>query len=155
MLIVRYHLPSGESGEDVLVGDDKWSFGRPGTEEPPTVSTDDTRISRGALVIRDSGPGPVVYRGQRGTVARVGLISADGSTTWLDEAKAGHLTDAARRVEFHLGDEHVITVEVDFADRGSVKERRLQAQAEEAEKAEEVESQEVGEADSATDTLHK
>ncbi len=131
MLIVRYQLASGESGEHVIVGDDKWSFGRPGTEEPPTVPTDDTRISRNALVIRDSGPGPVVFRGQRGQAARVGLISADGSTEWLSEAKAGHLTDDARRVEFHLGEERVITVEVDFADRGSVKERRQQAEAEE------------------------
>lgn len=124
MLIVRYRLDNGESDEHVLIGDDKWSFGRPGTEEPPTVSTDDTRISRGALVIRDSGPGPVVYRGQRGDVARVGLISSDGSTQWLGEGKAGHLTDEASRVEFHLGDEHVITLEVEFAERGSVKERR-------------------------------
>lgn len=147
MLIVRYHLASGESGEDVLVDDDKWSFGRPGTEEPPTVSTDDKRISRGALVIRDSGPGPVVYRGQRGEIARVGLISEDGSTTWLSEAKAGILTDDARRVEFHLGDEHIITVEVDFADRGSVKERRLQAMAEAEETAK------AERADSTPDTL--
>jgi hypothetical protein len=136
VLIVKYQLASGESGEDVLVGDDKWIFGRPGAEDPPTVSTDDNRISRGALVIRDSGPGPVVYRGQRGDAARVGLISADGSTAWLEESKAGHLTDEARRVEFHLGDEHVLTLEVDFADRGSVKQRqREQREAEEAEKA--------------------
>ncbi len=140
MLIVRYHLSSGESGENVLVGDDKWSFGRPGTEEPPTVPTDDSRISRNALVIRDSGPGPVVFRGQRGDVARIGLISADGSTEWLSEAKAGHMTDEARRVEFHLGDEHIITVEVDFADRGSVKQRQRQQATEEAEQAERASS---------------
>ena len=126
MLIVKYHLSSGESGEDVLVGDDKWTFGRPGADEPPTVATDDSRISRNALVIRDSGPGPVVFRGQRGDAARIGLISTDGSTEWLSEAKAGHMTDEARRVEFHLGDEHIITVEVDFADRGSVKQRQRQ-----------------------------
>ena len=132
MLIVRYLLASGESGEHVIVGDDKWSFGRPGTEEPPTIPTDDTRISRNALVIRDSGPGPVVFRGQRGDGARVGLISADGTTQWLSESKAGHLTDEARKVEFHLGDEHVITIEVEFADRGTVKERRQQAEAEAA-----------------------
>ncbi|MGH3457418.1 hypothetical protein [Aeromicrobium sp.] len=153
MLIVRYHLASGESGEDVLVDDDKWSFGRPGTEEPPTVSTDDRRISRGALVIRDSGPGPVVYRGQRGEVARVGLIAEDGSTTWLSEAKAGLLTDDARRIEFHLGEEHVITVEVDFADRGSVKERRLQALAEAEEAEEAAKAEKAEEADSGPDTL--
>ncbi len=136
MLIVKYHLGSGESGEDVLVGDDKWSFGRPGADEPPTVATDDSRISRNALVIRDSGPGPVVFRGQRGDAARIGLISADGTTEWLSESKAGHMTDEARRVEFHLGEEHIITVVVDFADRGTVKQRqRQQAEAEEAERA--------------------
>ncbi len=135
VLIVRYHLSSGESGEDVLVGDDKWSFGRPGADEPPTVHTDDSRISRNALVIRDSGPGPVVFRGQRGDNARIGLISSDGSTEWLSEAKAGHMTDSARRVEFHLGEEHIITVEVDFADRGSVKQRQRQQALDEAEAA--------------------
>ena len=140
MLIVKYHLSSGESGEDVLVGDDKWSFGRPGTEEPPTVPTDDSRISRNALVIRDSGPGPVVFRGQRGETARIGLISADGSTEWLSEAKAGHMTDDARRVEFHLGEELILTVEVDFADRGSVKQRQRQQALDEAEEAERASS---------------
>ena len=146
MLIVRYRLSSGVSGEDVLVGDDKWSFGRPGADEPPTVSTDDSRISRNALVIRDSGPGPVVFRGQRGDNARVGLISTDGTTEWLSESKAGHMTDEARRVDFHLGDEHIITIEVDFADRGSVKQRqREQLEAERA--------QEAQRADPASDTL--
>ena len=146
MLIVRYRLSSGASGEDVLVGDDKWSFGRPGADEPPTVSTDDSRISRNALVIRDSGPGPVVFRGQRGDNARVGLISTDGTTEWLSESKAGHMTDEARRVDFHLGDEHIITIEVDFADRGSVKQRqREQLEAERA--------QEAQRADPASDTL--
>jgi len=147
VLIVRYHLSSGESGEHVLVSDDdKWSFGRPGADEPPTVSTGDSRISRNALVIRDSGPGPVVFRGQRGDNASVGLISADGSTEWLSEAKAGHMTDEARRVEFHLGDEHIITVEVEFADRGTVKQRqREQLEAERA--------QEAQRADPASDTL--
>ena len=143
MLIVKYQLASGGTGEDVIVGDDKWIFGRPGSEEAPTVATDDTRISRGALVIRDSGPGPVVFRGQRGDAARIGLISTDGSTEWLSETKAGHLTDEARRVEFHLGDEHVITVEVDFADRGSVKERQREARA----------AEEAEQADPAPDTL--
>jgi hypothetical protein len=133
VLIVKYHLSSGETGEDVLVGDAKWTFGRPGSDEPPTVKTDDNRISRNALVIRDSGPGPVVFRGQRGEAARVGLISADGTTEWLAESSAGHMTEKARRVEFHLGDEHVITVEVDFADRGTVKQRqREQARVEQA-----------------------
>ncbi|TXL57474.1 hypothetical protein [Aeromicrobium terrae] len=124
MLIVKYRLSSGESGEDVVVGDDKWSFGRGGGDDVPTVSVDDRRISRTALVIRDSGPGPVVFRGQRGEQARVGLISNDGSTAWLEEGTAGHFTNEARRVEFYLGDEKVLTLEVDFAERGSVVERQ-------------------------------
>jgi hypothetical protein len=77
----------------------------------------------------------VVFRGQRGDNARIGLISGDGSTEWLSEAKAGHMTDEARRVEFHLGEEHIITVEVEFADRGSVKQRQRQQALEEAEEA--------------------
>ncbi len=146
MLIVKYHLSSGETGEDVLVGDAKWTFGRPGSDEAPNVTTDDPRISRNALVIRDSGPGPVVFRGQRGDNARIGLVSADGSTEWLLESKAGHMSDEARRVEFYLGDEHVLTLEVDFADRGTVKQRQRQQL--EAERAEEAQR-----ADSAPDTL--
>ena len=146
MLIVRYHLSSGQTGETVLVGEDKWSFGRPGADEAPTVPTDDSRISRNALVIRDSGPGPVVFRGQRGDTARVGLISTDGSTEWLSESKAGHMTEEARRVEFHLGNEHVITVEVDFADRGTVKQRQRQ-------QIEDEKLKESLRADSAPDTL--
>ena len=132
MLIVRYHLESGESGEDVVVGDDRWTFGRPGGDESPNVPSEDSRVSRGALTIRDSGPGPVVFRGQRGDLARVGLVASDGSTTWLEQGTAGHLSDEARRVEFHLGEERVLTVEVDFADRGTVMERRQQAETEPA-----------------------
>ena len=51
------------------------------------------------------------------------------------------MTDEARRVEFHLGEEHIITVEVDFADRGSVKQRQRQ------------QMEEAAEADPGTDTL--
>ncbi|RYJ06300.1 hypothetical protein [Aeromicrobium sp. Root495] len=126
MLIVKYQLASGASGEDVVVTGDKWVFGRPDGDESPHVSVDDRRVSRGALVIRDSGPGPVVFRGQRGEAARVGLVSTDGSTAWLTEGTAGHFTATARRVEMYLGDEHVVTIEVDFAERGSVVERQQQ-----------------------------
>lgn len=124
MLIVRYLLADGTQGEDVVLADQKWVFGRAGGDDEPTVETIDRRISRGALVVRDSGPGPVVFRGQRGAQARVGLQSTDGAVQWLDEGTAGHLTATARRVTFHLDDEHVITLDVDFADRGSVVERQ-------------------------------
>lgn len=126
MLIVKYQLASGVSGEDVVVTGDKWVFGRPDGDDSPDVSVDDRRVSRGALVIRDSGPGPVVFRGQRGDAARVGLVSTDGTTAWLTEGTAGHFTATARRVEMYLGDEHVVTIEVDFAERGSVVERQQQ-----------------------------
>ncbi len=124
MLIVRYQLADGTQGEDIVLAGQKWTFGRPGGEETPTVTTSDRRVSRGALVVRDSGPGPVVFRGQRGDVARVGLVSTDGSTQWLAEGTAGHVTATARRVTFHLDDEHVVTLEVDFTDRGTVAERQ-------------------------------
>lgn len=124
MLIVRYLLADGTQGEDVVLSGQKWVFGRPGGDDEPTVESSDRRISRGALVVRDSGPGPVVFRGQRGEQARVGLQSTDGATEWLDEGTAGHLTATARRVTFHLDDEHVVTLDVDFADRGSVVERQ-------------------------------
>ena len=79
MLTVKWELASGETGQ-VAVGDgDKWSFGRVGAEEPPTVVTDDPRISRNALTIRDSGPGPVVFRGQRGDAVSITVVSVDGS----------------------------------------------------------------------------
>ncbi len=127
-LIVRYEVSDGRSGEDVVLVDQKWSFGRVGGDEAPTVETDDRRVSRGALVIRDSGPGPVVFRGQRGEQARVGLVSDDGSTEWLAEGKASNLTTTARRVTFDLQDENVLSLEVEFADRGSVVERQQAAQ---------------------------
>ena len=126
MLIVKYRLASGTTGEDVVLAGEKWTFGRRGGEEDPTVPTTDRRVSRGALVVRDSGPGPVVFRGQRGDQAAVGLVSSEGTTQWLAEGTAGNLTADAHRVEMYLGEEHVITLEIEFADRGSVVERQQQ-----------------------------
>lgn len=126
MLIVRYELSDGTLGEDMVLAGQKWTFGRPGGDEPPTVAVDDPRISRTALVIRDSGPGPVVFRGQRGEQANVALRSVDDTVEWLDEGTAGNLTTQARRVELYLGEEHVITLEVEFSDRPSVVERQHQ-----------------------------
>ena len=127
MLIVRYQLSTGERGEDVVVSGDKWVFGRPGGDETPDVAIDDRRISRTSLVIRDSGPGPVVFRGQRGS-ATVRLISTDGTAVELAEGTAGHFTAAARRVELALEGERVVAIEVDFAERGSVVERQSQGE---------------------------
>ena len=52
------------------------------------------------------------------------IVLTDGTTTWLEEGTAGHFTNDARRVEFHLGEEKLLTLEVDFAERGSVVERQ-------------------------------
>lgn len=128
MLTLNYELASGESGEVNLEPGEKWVFGRPDGNDVPDVSTDDRRVSRGALVIRDSGPGPVLFRGQRGDHARVGLVATDGTTAWLQEGTAENITSAAHRVEMFLGDEAVITVDVAFNDRGSVVERQQQSE---------------------------
>ena len=128
MFTVTWKTANGESGEVVLVDDDKWTFGRAGGAEENTVSTDDPAVSRTALVIRDSGPGPVVFRGQIDNGAKVALISVIGSTTWLDEGTAGNLSAEENRVEFSMGDEVLVTVDVTFDNRGSVIERQQAAE---------------------------
>lgn len=115
---------AGESGEAQLSGDDKWTFGRTGGAEEPTVGVDNPLVSRTALVIRDAGPGPVVFRGQRDNGAKVALVSVIGSVTWLDEGTAGNLSAEENRVELSLDDEVLITVDVEFDQRGTVVERQ-------------------------------
>lgn len=114
----------GESGQTQLSGDDKWTFGRTGGAEAPTVGVDHPLVSRTALVIRDSGPGPVVFRGQRDNGAKVALVSVIGSTTWLDEGTAGNLSAEQNRVELTVDDEVLVTVDVEFDHRGTVVERQ-------------------------------
>lgn len=115
---------AGETGEVQLSGDDKWTFGRTGGADEPTVGVDHPLVSRTALVIRDSGPGPVVFRGQRDNGAKVSLVSVIGSVTWLDEGTAGNLTAEENRVELSLDGEVLVTVDVEFDQRGSVVERQ-------------------------------
>ena len=115
---------AGESGEVQLSGDDKWTFGRTGGADEPTVGVDHPLVSRTALVIRDSGPGPVVFRGQRDNGAKVALVSVIGSVTWLDEGTAGNLTAEENRVELSLDGEVLVTVDVECDQRGSVVERQ-------------------------------
>ena len=105
---------AGESGETRLSGDDKWTFGRTGGAEAPTVGVDNPLVSRTALVIRDAGPGPVVFRGQRDNGAKVALVSVIGSVTWLGEGTAGNLTAEENRVELSLDDEVLVTIDVEF-----------------------------------------
>lgn len=122
---VLWSLASGEKGEVQLQGARKWTFGRGsiGTD-PYTVGLDDPNISRSALVIRDSGPGPVVFRGQRDNGAEVGLVQSTGSTIWLEEGSAQNLTAEAHRIEFYTGGNLVLTVNVSFDERLSVVERQ-------------------------------
>jgi hypothetical protein len=124
VIIVTWKTASGETGEVQLDGDDKWTFGRVGADDEPTVGVDNPLISRLALVIRDAGPGPVVFRGQRDNGAKVSLIGVDGSVVWLDEGTAGNLAAGENRVELSIGDEIVVTAEVAFDSRGSVVERQ-------------------------------
>lgn len=129
MITVKWKLATGDSGEAKLVGDEKWTFGRTGGPDDPTVGLDDPALSRTALVIRDSGPGPVVFRGQLDNGAKVAVISVIGSVTWLEEGTAGNLSAEENRVELSLGDEVVLTVDVEFDDRGTVVERQQHADA--------------------------
>lgn len=125
MITVTWKTSAGESGETQLVGDDKWTFGRAGAGgDEPTVGIDHPLVSRTALVIRDAGPGPVVFRGQRDNGAKVALISVIGSSTWLDEGTAGNLNAEENRVELSIDDEVLITVDVEFDSRGTVVERQ-------------------------------
>lgn len=118
---------AGDSGEVQLGPDDKWTFGRAGGGEDLTVGIDHPLVSRTALVIRDAGPGPVVFRGQRDNGATVALVSVIGSISWLDEGTARNLSAEENRVELSLDDEVLVTVDVEFEGRGTVVERQQAA----------------------------
>lgn len=128
MITVTWKTAEGESGEVQLDGDDKWTFGRIDGDDVPTVGVDNSRVSRNALVIRDAGPGPVVFRGQRDNGAKVALVSLIGSVTWIDEGTAGNLSAEENRVELSLDDEVLVTVDVSFDHRGTVVERQEASQ---------------------------
>lgn len=129
MLTVKWELASGETSQIAVEDGDKWSFGRVGAEEPPTVVTDDPRISRNALTVRDSGPGPVVFRGQRGDAVRITIVSVDGSERPIPEGTAYLLGEDARRIEVVADGELMMTVQVLFDLRPTVKERQELADA--------------------------
>ena len=127
MITVMWKTAEGETGEVVLEDGAKWTFGRAGGVEDLTVAVDNPAVSRTALVIRDAGPGPVVFRGQIDNGAKVALVSVIGSITWLDEGTAGNLTAEENRVEFSINDEVLVTIDVEFEQRGSVVERQQSA----------------------------
>lgn len=132
MLTVKWELASGESGQVGVENDDKWSFGRLGADDPPTVVSEDPRISRNALTIRDSGPGPVVFRGQRGDAVTVTVFNVDGSERPIPEGTAHLLDEDARRIELAVDGELMLTVQVLFDLRPTVKERQELADADDA-----------------------
>ena len=132
MLTVKWELASGESGQVALEDDDKWTFGRVGADEPPTVVTEDPRISRNALTIRDSGPGPVIFRGQRGDAVSISVVSVDGSERPIPEGTAYLLDEDARRIELVADGALMLTVQVLFDLRPTVKERQELADADTA-----------------------
>ena len=136
MLTVKWELASGDSGQADLDPDDKWTFGRVGGDEPPTLATDDIRVSRNALTIRDSGPGPVVFCGQRGDGVRVVVVSADGTERPITEGTAVHLGEEARRIDVAAGDELLLKVQVLFDLRPTVKERQAAQDGEAADSTE-------------------
>ena len=125
MITVTWTLADGGTGTSELEGDDKWTFGRPvDGEESPSVGIDDPRISRTSVVVRDSGPGPVAFRGQRDNGVEVGVLDPLGSATWIDEGTAQNLTADTNRVVVRLDGEVIITVDVAFDERGTVVERQ-------------------------------
>ena len=128
VITVMWKTSTGESGQTRLTGDDKWTLGRAGGGEELSVALDNPLVSRTALVIRDAGPGPVVFRGQRDNGAKVALVSLIGSTTWLDEGTAGNLSAEENRIELSIDDEVLVTVDVEFDQRGTVVERQQAAE---------------------------
>lgn len=125
MITVTWNLVSGAQGAVELEGDQKWTFGRAGAADGQYfLGVDDPNVSRSSLIIRDSAPGPVVFRGQRDNGAQVGVLTDAGQTIWLEEGTACNLTADARRIEFYSGDELLLTIAVDFDARASVVDRQ-------------------------------
>ena len=80
-------------------------------------------------MVRDSGPGPVGFRGQRGEGVSVALLGVDGSVTEIPEGTAVNLTADAYRIAVAIDGRRELVVEVDFDPRLSVKERQGQSSA--------------------------
>ncbi len=121
MFTVAWRLADGTAGDVEVRGRDRFSFGRHGC----TVELDLPGLSREALVIRDTAPGPVVFRGQRDNGAFVALVTLLGQRRWLAEGTAANLTADANRVELHLAGEVVFTADISFGIRPRAFERLL------------------------------
>ncbi|MEG9224547.1 hypothetical protein [Aeromicrobium sp. Sec7.5] len=121
MFTVAWRLADGTAGDVEMRGRDRFSFGRHGC----TVELDRPGLSREALIVRDTAPGPVVFRGQRDNGAFVALVTLLGQRRWLAEGTAANLTAEANRVELHLGGEVVFTADVSFGIRPRTFDRLL------------------------------
>ncbi|WP_229052666.1 hypothetical protein [Aeromicrobium sp. Leaf350] len=121
MFTVSWRLADGATGDVEVRGRDRFSFGRHGC----TVDLDVPGLSREALVIRDTAPGPVVFRGQRDNGAFVALVTLLGQRRWIEQGTAANLTADVNRVELHLGGEVVFLADVSFGIRPRTFERLL------------------------------
>lgn len=130
MITVHWQLAGQDPQQCDLGPEEKWEFGRESDPQASrSVTVDEPALSRTALVVRDSGPGPVVFRGQRDNGMQVDVLSDEGQATPLEEGLAHHLTAEARTVVVGLSrEEPLIRVTIDFQSRGSVAERREPAE---------------------------
>jgi len=125
MITVRWTCDDGRAGSLALDGRNRWSIGRAGGsagdggDDAPTVVVDNPMVSRTAMVVRETGAGPVVFRGQRENGARVTITGPDGSEQWLDEGTAGHLAAGTSQVELVVRDVVIAALEVDVAPRAA------------------------------------
>ena len=113
MFTVAWRMADGTAGDVEVRGRDRFSFGRRGC----TVDLDLPGLSGEALVVRDTAPGPVVFRGQRDNGAFVAVVTLLGQRRWLEVGTAANLTADANRIELHLGGEVVFTADVSFGIR--------------------------------------
>ncbi len=115
MISVSWTCADGRHGAVDLVDEERWTIGRGGADEEPTVVVDHPMVSRLAMVVRDTAAGPVVFRGQRENGARVTIAGPDGSEQWLDEGTAGNLQPGTSTVELVVRDVVVVALEVEVA----------------------------------------
>lgn len=115
MISVTWTCVDGRRGSIDLAHEQRWSVGRGGGADSPTLVVDHPMVSRLAMVVRDTDAGPVVFRGQRENGARVTVLGPDGTLQWLDEGMAGHLADGMHHVELVVREEVIVRAEVQVA----------------------------------------
>lgn len=113
MISLTWTCVDGRTGTADLADGERWSVGRGGGDEMPSLVVDESMVSRMAVVVRDSDVGPVVFRGQRENGARVTIDGPDGDQQWLDENDAGTLAVGLNRVELVVRDVVIVALEID------------------------------------------